>query len=135
MHPLQVKSIFSPVLWYLPKVSSTDLQSQINALRVHFPGTEPLEWGASHGLRSHTLMGEPLLWNYCTVCGYPPRDMGLDYIASPPVLLILMWSLLLSLIVDDLFWSVLVFFISYCSAYHCYFAVLMRGGELIPDRL
>ena len=36
----------------------------------------------------------------------------------------------MSLVVDDLFWEVLVFFIDGCSADSCGFGVLVRGSEL-----
>ena len=69
----------------LPKVSVTGLLSQMLWALI-FPVQDCYAGEPEVGLRPLTPLGEPLQYNYSPVCGSPTMDMGLNYIASLPLL-------------------------------------------------
>lgn len=61
---------------------------------------------------------------------HSPRGMTLDYTLNPILLpILLLSSFFIILIIEDLFWQLLVFFISSYSANNCNFDVLVRGDH------
>ena len=93
----------------------------------HTPGLGSLTWG----LRALTPVGQPLQYNYSPICGSPTQQVW-DLITSQvcPSSPSCRGSIFMFLVVEDLFWWVLVFFLDGCSADGCDFGVLVRGGEL-----
>ena len=84
------------------------------------------------GLRPLTPVGEPLQYNYSPICGSPHLGRVSDSIVSRvcPSYPSHRGSLFMSLVVEDLFWYVLILFINGCSADICDSGVLVRGRKL-----
>ena len=81
------------------------------------------------GFSTLTTVGESLQYNYPLVGGLHTLRVW-DLIISQVCLSYQSCgSFFICLVVDDLFWQVLVFFNDCCSA-DCYFDVFIRGGKL-----
>lgn len=89
VHSLAVTPLFPPVL-RTPQ-SETCWLLKPNALAVSFPNARPLGWGPGCAVQSSALGGA--VDYILQFVGHPTRSMGLHYIMSLCLLLILLWFL------------------------------------------